>query len=69
MQSSRFTTFAVAAALAATLTLSACDDEPDSAGESIEKAGEKLGDAVDDATEKFGDAAEEAGDKIEERTD
>lgn len=69
MRKSRFTTLAVAVALATTLSLSACDDEPDSAGEAIEDAGERLGDAVDDTGDKIRDAAEEAGDKIEEKTD
>lgn len=69
MPKTRFTTLAAAIALATTLSLSACDDEPDSAGEAIEDAGENLGDAVDDAGDNIRDAAEEAGDKIEEKTD
>ncbi len=69
MRHPRFTTLAMAIAMAATLSLSACDDEPDSAGEAIEDAGESLGDAVDEAGDNIGDAAEEAGDRIEEKTD
>ncbi len=58
-----------ATALTATVSLTACDDEPDSPGEAVERAGEEVGDALDDAVDGAGDALEDLGDDIEDATD
>lgn len=49
--------------------LGACDDSPDSPGEAVERAGDKIEDAADTAGDKIEDAADKAEDKIDDAAD
>lgn len=49
--------------------LPACDDRPDSAGEAIENAGDKIEDAADDVGDKIDDAADDVEDAVDDAVD
>lgn len=47
----------------------ACDDKPDTPGEAIERAGERIEDAADDAGDKLDDAADNVEDAVDDAMD
>lgn len=70
--SSRILTRSLIAMLGLTATaaiLPACDDNPDTPAEAIEKAGDKIEDAADNAADKLEDAADDVGDAVDDATD